>query len=471
MVAEDGLLCVPRSKIGHGLSEDLVNSVAKFYDDDDVSRIMPGQRDYVSVVTDGVRQVKQKRLLTMSLRESYVHFLKTHKDVDLSFSSFAALRPKNCRLLSKSGSHNVCVCTIHENVHLILRSLNKNRILSDRKIYMEQLLCAANLRTDFCHLRMCTDCYDTSISETKILEYLEEKQIMEVTFEQWITTDRCNIEVKTLPSEEFAHFFIEKLDKLVYHDFIKNKQSEFIKTKKASLQDGEVVITCDFAENYTFVLQDEVQSYHWNNSQCTIHPFVVYFNDKGELNHLSFIIISDALRHDTVAVQLFISKLLEYLKSKITVKKAIFISDGAASQYKNKKKFVSLCGFKDKYNIDAEWHFFATSHGKGPCDGIGGTLKRMATRASLAKEHEHPITNARELYAWAKDLKTKMAYCFVSAEEYNEAEKEFDTIFKKAKPIPGTQKFHSFIPISNHQIAVKLFSSCNDEPKLFNVFK
>ena len=29
--------------------------------------------------------------------------------------------------------------------------------------------------------------------------------------------------------------------------------------------------------------------------------------------------------------------------------------------------------------------FLATSHGKGPCDGIGGTVKRLATKASLQR--------------------------------------------------------------------------------------
>ena len=27
--------------------------------------------------------------------------------------------------------------------------------------------------------------------------------------------------------------------------------------------------------------------------------------------------------------------------------------------------------------------FFATAHGKGPCDGLSGTIKRLARRASL----------------------------------------------------------------------------------------
>ena len=109
----------------------------------------------------------------------------------------------------------------------------------------------------------------------------------------------------------------------------------------------------------------------------------------------------------------------------MNIKKAIFVSDGAASQYKNKKNFASLCKFKTKYNIEAEWHFFATSHGKGPCDAICGTLKRMATRASLAREHEHPITNTKALYDWAskrhQDNFTAISFCYMSQEEYDDS--------------------------------------------------
>ena len=35
------------------------------------------------------------------------------------------------------------------------------------------------------------------------------------------------------------------------------------------------------------------------------------------------------------------------------------------------------------YELKAEWHFFHTSHGKNPCNGIGGTVKHLLARASL----------------------------------------------------------------------------------------
>ena len=37
-------------------------------------------------------------------------------------------------------------------------------------------------------------------------------------------------------------------------------------------------------------------------------------------------------------------------------------------------------------NIDLSWHFFATSHGNGVVDGIGGTVKRLVWSGILAGE-------------------------------------------------------------------------------------
>ena len=41
----------------------------------------------------------------------------------------------------------------------------------------------------------------------------------------------------------------------------------------------------------------------------------------------------------------------------------------------------------DDFGLDAEWIFFATSHGKSPCDGIGGFVKRYIAKRSL----QHPL--------------------------------------------------------------------------------
>jgi len=49
------------------------------------------------------------------------------------------------------------------------------------------------------------------------------------------------------------------------------------------------------------------------------------------------------------------------------------------------KKFINLCYYEEDFGIPAEWHFSATSHGKGASDGVGGTVKRLTARASLQR--------------------------------------------------------------------------------------
>ena len=101
---------------------------------------------------------------------------------------------------------------------------------------------------------------------------------------------------------------------------------------------GHFLVICDFSENYSFVLQDAAQGFHWNNSQATLHPLVAYYKESGELQHISFVIISDCLHHDATAVHLFQKRLVQFLQEKfLKVNKIFYFSDGSAAQYKNRK--------------------------------------------------------------------------------------------------------------------------------------
>ena len=73
------------------------------------------------------------------------------------------------------------------------------------------------------------------------------------------------------------------------------------------------------------------------------------------------------------------------------------------------KKIVNTCFHEEDFGVSAEWHFFATSHGKGPCDGIGGTTKRLATKVSL-QPGQDPITTHRKLFTWAQHNITNITF-------------------------------------------------------------
>jgi hypothetical protein len=77
------------------------------------------------------------------------------------------------------------------------------------------------------------------------------------------------------------------------------------------------VVLYDFPENYSFVLQDEAQGFHWNNAQSTIHPFVIYFKISDALNteHENLVMISDCLKHDSVLVHTFQWHLMKFFEN------------------------------------------------------------------------------------------------------------------------------------------------------------
>jgi len=123
-------------------------------------------------------------------------------------------------------------------------------------------------------------------------------------------------------------------------DFIAKQQGSFLNYTKENPEESEFVVTCDFSENYRVVLQDEAQSYHWASQQVTIHPFVIYFKEENKIEHASYVIVSDSLEHNTVAVYTFQKKLITFLTAKFKnlPKKIFYFSDNFAAQYKNKKK-------------------------------------------------------------------------------------------------------------------------------------
>lgn len=62
-----------------------------------------------------------------------------------------------------------------------------------------------------------------------------------------------------------------------------------------------------------------------------------------------------------------------------TLTESVHLSDGVISQYKNYINFLDSCHHGDDYGVCAEQHSSAPSHGKSVFDGIGGTLKSLAT--------------------------------------------------------------------------------------------
>lgn len=95
---------------------------------------MPGKKDFVSVKQGGQRVHVQKRLVLSNLKEAYQLFKDKHPDEKIGFSKFAELRPSQCVLAGASGTHSVCVCTIHQNVKLMMLGMKLQNLTADTQL-------------------------------------------------------------------------------------------------------------------------------------------------------------------------------------------------------------------------------------------------------------------------------------------------------------------------------------------------
>jgi hypothetical protein len=134
--------------------------------------------------------------------------------------------------------------------------------------------------------------------------------------------------------------------------------------------------------------------------------------------------------------------LITFLKVELPLsKKVTYFSDGCAAQYKNGKNFLNLCCHEEDFGIKAEWNFFTTSHGKGPCDGLGGTVKRLAARASLQRPYDKQILTPAAFFQFCEESIPNINFKFSTNQDYEIEEKILKDRHLSAITIAGTSKY------------------------------
>ena len=102
--------------------------------------------------------------------------------------------------------------------------------------------------------------------------------------------------------------------------------------------------------------------------------------------------VCDDLQHDKFAETAFNRAILaDATESGIPLDRLHFFSDGASSQFKNSFTLsILLRPTLLHRNVQVVWSFFVTAQGKGPVDGVGGTVKRIlqgSHNQQLPKKH------------------------------------------------------------------------------------
>ncbi|KAG1665452.1 PH-interacting protein [Nymphon striatum] len=247
-----------------------------------------------------------------------------------------------------------------------------------------------------------------------------------------------------------------------------NKTYHFNKVPRIFLERAKsgAKMMCSAFSKGNFLFVDEIQSFHWENKQATLHPFVAYRKlEDGTLEHRNICVVSDVKEHSTSTVYAFQQVVLDYLKNEFPeIKKVHYFTDGCAGQYKNKHNFINLCCHQKDFGLEAEWNFFATSHGKSACDGIGGTVKRLLTKASLQRPYSDPILTIEAIMEFCVEKISGIKFFNVPPEDVKKFNTDLRNRFEISTTIKGTHQFHRFVPLSPTHLSVYKLSAQVDLP-------
>lgn len=472
LFATQGLLGTPARKRGKPLNQETENKILSIYTDQELTRELPGERNTISIKDEqGEKTYHQKHLLLMNVRELYHEYKVKYPDHPVSLSKFVSLRPKYCITVDSNDTTSVCVCMQHENAKLMTELVPLNDV--DIKVLMEKAVC--DITNPVCMIHRCDECPDVETVETYLSQAFESAGYDfndKIRYTAWEQVDRSNIFTREDTVEEFCEKLSCRINQLTEHHYIAKHQSAALRTQKESLRSHEAIVIGDFAENYSFFVQNAIQGWHWVNSQATLHPFCIYYKDpENGIKHHSICVISNHMKHNTNTVYAFQSEsLMKFIKENLPqVTKIKYFSDGCGGQYKNLKNFQNLCYHETDFGLQAEWNFFATSHGKGPCDGVGGVVKRQATRFSkqLMKSGKDRLLTAEQLYKYADENLNGIHMFYVSTENVEKYTEKLEERYLSAPKVCGSRNNHLFIPEGTKTLQVYRLSEISGLESVF----
>ena len=297
-------------------------------------------------------------------------FFKKNPLEQVGRTTFFTNRPAHI-LKSSSLQTFGCLCQTHENAGLMLKTL--------RSVVPSTISVSPDT--------FCGD-YPDAESVSTLVEQADTTS--EISFSEWQRVkcgdgkQRTKIVVCKLPADDFLQKVTRVVEDFRDHAGRVNTQYVELKKLKDSLPTTSLLLQMDFAENFSCSSGPRnVQSSYWNPQIVTLHPIMVYYRETVG-GGASFCYMSSVPSHNTTMVVTILKSLLltelRPLLDHLDINKVYYITDSPVSQYKFIFYVVSC--HQQIFGMPAVWHYFEKGHGKGPCDGIGGAVKRGAAQAA-----------------------------------------------------------------------------------------
>ena len=132
------------------------------------------------------------------------------------------------------------------------------------------------------------------LSKQKIDEYVLERTDFVVNYVPWKLSGNRNENAEIISTLGTVFSKLKEMVKqFCVHTYLKRKQTLAFQKAKQNVNNSTAVIQVDFAENYSFVEQNEIRSGRWTYQQCTIFISYTWYSGDGKGN----VIISNTLLH------------------------------------------------------------------------------------------------------------------------------------------------------------------------------
>lgn len=448
--------------------------ITKFFVRDDISRITAGKKE----CRTKEKNKEQIRYMTDTLSNLYKIYRS--EGGQLSFSTFYKYKPFYV-LSPTAQSRETCLCIKHSNMNYLLKAIISKKLI-DRgttlKDILSQITC--DITSFDCMHNKCSHCVN------KTTEFdVGNKKDEQATWWKWesakhtytkkdknggegkeMQTRKTTKQTKTGTLTELTETFNKEIKLFKKHYFNMKTQQNQYQACLRQLQPHEILMVCDYSENYNSKLSEEIQAMHFGASkeQISLHCVMVYWKDKCQ----SFCTVSESPCHEPSAIWAHLLPVMKFIKEKSPNTRVMHIySDGPTSQYRQKKNYFLLNMFTQKINIDyATWSFTESGHGKGVADGIGGAVKRCLDRQVL---YGHDLRNADDVFANICAAMKSVKSFLIPLEEIENMQK---IIPQNLRPLSGNNEVHQIIT-TNEENAVlyrPLSCFCGNKPGMCSCF-
>lgn len=305
-------------------------------------------KECVTIKVSGEPSVTvQKRILIHDLADLYKNWIKdSGLEIVPCLAFFASIKPKQCIYAGDPGSHNICVCCLHQNVKLklsaVLPCINYKEVI-------ESGVCSVENKN--CMLKKCDECPKEGGIHDFLKSSIGDRIVENVSYSNWTSESiknansesssdaRITLKNFTEPSGQFLQDLSKDIYDLIEHHYVSLNQKNYFTECKQSLDKDTGLFIMDFAENYSYICQNSTQGFYFNNKSASLFTVVLYYKDKegSEIKHKSYCVISDSLVHQAYSVHKFMEVVLDDMKKEFPwIQKLIYFSDGAPTQFKNK---------------------------------------------------------------------------------------------------------------------------------------